>query len=53
MRLIDTYDNVYNKVNILLVVCMAIFIAQAETFNGSALVKSIMAASTELSVVCN
>ena len=52
MRLINTYDNIYNKVNILLVVCMAIFIAQAESFNGNALVKSIMSANTEIKVIC-
>ena len=45
-------DNIYNKVNILLVVCMAIFIAQAESFNGNALVKSIMSANTEIKVIC-
>ena len=31
---------------------MAIFIAQAESFNGNALVKSIMSANTEIKVIC-
>lgn len=51
MRLIGTYDNIYNKVNILLVVCMAVFIAQADSFKGNDLIKSIMATNSEFRVV--
>ena len=51
MRLINTYDNIYNKVNILLVVCMAVFIAQAESFNGRNIINSIMKTNSESTVI--
>lgn len=51
MRLINTYDNIYNKVNILLVVCMAVFIAQAESFNGRNIIYSIMKTNSESTVI--
>ena len=52
MRLINTYDNMYNKVNILLVVCMAVFIAQADSFKWNVMVHSIMQSNDEWRVVC-
>lgn len=51
MRLINTYDNIYNKVNILLVVCMAIFVAQAESFKGKIIIDNIMQSNIESRVV--
>lgn len=51
MRLINTYDNIYNKVNILLVVCMAIFVAQAESFKGKIIIHNIMQSNIESRVV--
>lgn len=51
MRLINTYDNIYNKVNILLVVCMVIFIAQADSFKGNIIINNIMQSDNKSRVV--
>ncbi len=46
MRLINSYNNIYNKVNILLVVFLAILVAQSGSFNGKELVYELTKANS-------